>query len=91
MRGRVDGTGMSDAPAPPLNIDDLVRGLGGPNRVACQLGVGSSAVCNWVARDQLPLRHHLVVWRLAQDAGLAWRPPNSEGVELVPAPSGLAA
>jgi hypothetical protein len=82
---------MSDASDSPetaaLSVRDVVRKLGGYQRVADLFGVGYTAVCNWCAADAVPARHELRMWRLAQEAGLPWRPPGSDGLALPPAPT----
>jgi hypothetical protein len=73
--------------AESLTIHNLVHRLGGPTKVAAQLGATVPAVCNWQARNSVPQAQRLAMWRLAQAAGLAWRPPGFDGVELAPAPA----
>jgi hypothetical protein len=73
------------AASQPLSVQDLVARLGGPTQVARQLGVAVPAVCNWQARDRVPQARRLGLWRLAHAAGLPWRPPGFDGVELAPA------
>jgi 2,4-dienoyl-CoA reductase-like NADH-dependent reductase (Old Yellow Enzyme family) len=41
-----------------------------------------TAVCNWQARNSVPHARRMPLWRLAQAAGVAWRPPGFDGVEL---------
>ena len=43
------------------------------------------AVCGWYAAG-IPARHHLVLWQMAKRARLDWRPPHTDGVDLVPLP-----
>ena len=70
-----------------MTIRQLISDLGGPASVAARLGIGLNAVCNWGLRDRVPHRHHTRLWRLAQEAGLYWRPPGSEGLTLAPEPT----
>lgn len=79
---------MSDA---ALTVRDLIRQLGGPATVGRQLGVTAEAICNWQARGAVPKARHLDVWRLAQAAGLSWRPPGADGLALAPRPVSQAA
>lgn len=77
--------------AQPKAIDAraLVEALGGPKLLAAKLGVRSAAaVCNWY-NSGIPARHHLPLWRLAQQAGVDWRPPGAEGL-ILPAPGAAA-
>jgi hypothetical protein len=79
---------MSDA---ALTVRELVRQLGGPASVGRKLGVTAEAICNWQARGAVPKARHLDVWRLAQAAGLSWRPPGADGLALTPRPVSQAA
>jgi hypothetical protein len=79
---------MSDA---ALTVRELVRQLGGPASVGRKLGVTAEAICNWQARGAVPKARHLDVWRLAQAAGLSWRPPGADGLALAPCPVSQAA
>jgi hypothetical protein len=45
-------------------------------------------VADWQARERVPSRHWLTIWRMAREAGLDWRPPGAEGLDLVAAPGG---
>jgi hypothetical protein len=68
-----------------LTTYDLIQALGGPVAVSEHLGVTAQAVCGWYdARAGIPSRHHLALWRMAQERGVAWRPPGAEGLRLVP-------
>ncbi|WP_156910073.1 carph-isopro domain-containing protein [Rubritepida flocculans] len=64
-------------------VADMLRQLGGPTRVARACGVTISAVGSWQVRNEIPARHWLTLWRMARAAGLAWRPPGAEGLELI--------
>jgi hypothetical protein len=76
MTGPVDST----------SIRDLVRALGGPAAVGRALGITLEAVCNWQRHNAVPEARQLAVWRMAQAAGLPWRPPGAAGLTL-PAPA----
>jgi hypothetical protein len=82
---------MDAQPNPQTVIADLVRDLGGPAKLARELDVSTNAVCNWQARNSVPHRHRMAVWRLAQAAGLSWRPPGADGLALTPRPVSQAA
>jgi hypothetical protein len=73
-------------PVDSLPVRDLVRQLGGPTKVARQLGgLSCEAVCMWFRSGRIPQKHHLPLWRLAQAKGIAWCPPGFEGLALAPA------
>ena len=64
----------------------LVHALGGPGLVAERLGISATAVCGWYDKASgIPARHHLVLWRMAQEARVDWRPPGADGFRLVAA------
>jgi hypothetical protein len=65
-----------------MTVSAIIAALGGPAALARQLGLAAGAVRMWSQRERLPTRHALAVWRLAHDAGLDWRPPGCEGLEL---------
>lgn len=75
-------------PGGTILVADILRRLGGPARVARACGVTISAVGCWQIRDEIPPRHWLTIWRMAREAGIDWRPPGAEGLDLVPAPGG---
>lgn len=68
-------------------VRDVIERLGGPAKVAAALGMRTNAVANWSLRGIVPARHHTRLWRMAQEAGLDWRPPGSEGLTLAPEPT----
>lgn len=71
---------------PNLGPFDLVHALGGPVQVGERLGLSPSSVCNWYdAAGGIPPRHHLALWRMAQEARVDWRPPGADGLKLVAA------
>jgi hypothetical protein len=75
----------------PLSVKDLVVGLGGNRVVAGRIGVRSQAVSNWIAANVVPAEHHVTVWRMALEAGLAWEPPGADSIRhLLGAPAPAA-
>lgn len=68
------------------SVRDLVRALGGPTKVGRALGVTLEAVCNWQAKNAVPHSREIAMWRLAQQAGLDWRPPGAADLVLPRAP-----
>ncbi|MFN6998892.1 MAG: carph-isopro domain-containing protein [Elioraea tepidiphila] len=63
-----------------MTLRELVAALGGQRIVAERLGVGVTAISNWVVRDRVPAQHRLALWQLALDAGLDWTPPGAEAL-----------
>jgi hypothetical protein len=61
-----------------MTVRELVRALGGNSVVAEALGLSAQAVTNMQARDSVPARHHIRMWRLAEAKGVDWVPPGSE-------------
>jgi hypothetical protein len=61
-----------------MTVRELVRALGGNSVVAEALGISAQAVTNMQARDVVPARHHIRMWRLAEAKAVAWVPPGSE-------------
>lgn len=61
------------------DVVDLIRKLGGPGRIAAALGCSASAVSQW-RKAGVPREHHLVVWRMALEAGLPWEPPGADAI-----------
>ena len=55
-------------------IDELIEALGGTSVVSSWLGVGSSAVSNWRARNELPGGWHLRIYLEAVKRGLSIDP-----------------
>ncbi len=43
-------------------VNEIVAALGGPGRTAVFLGVGASAVSNWLADGEIPRGHHLAIY-----------------------------
>lgn len=68
-----------DRPAEQTSVADLIRTLGGPSRVAAEIGCTTSAVSQWRAAG-IPREHHLTLWRLALSAGLSWEPPGADAI-----------
>jgi hypothetical protein len=61
----------------------FIRSLGGTGAVARALGVIPTVVSNWAGeRHPIPAKHHLALWRLAQQRGVFWQPPGTEGLTL---------
>lgn len=76
-------------------VKELVQELGGPRAVAgllAQLGqsVEPKAVSMWGTRDEVPGMYHVVMWRLAVQAGIEWRPPGCDGLVLMTASGDVA-
>ena len=63
-----------------MKVRDLIRGLGGGAAVARARGVSTAAVSHWVVADEVPPAHHVALWRMALEAGLAWTPPGAETI-----------
>lgn len=68
---------------PGMDIRSLIAALGGPSKVASDLGTTPQAVANWATDGKLPAGRELDVWILARRAGVDWRPPGREGVHLM--------
>lgn len=66
-----------------MTLADLIERLGGTTAVARAVNVTVPAVCNWVARETTPPRHAIALWTMAKRAGLPWRPPGCDGLDLV--------
>ncbi len=68
-----------------MDVRSMIHALGGPTVVSRRLGkVGVQAVSNWGHRDRVPPEHANAVWRLCAQAGVAWRPEGTEGLQLAP-------
>jgi hypothetical protein len=63
-----------------MEVAELIRGLGGQRAVAALLGLGKSAVGMWVTRGAIPREYHLILWRMALEAGLPWEPPGGDTI-----------
>jgi len=61
-----------------MTVRELVRALGGNSAVAEALGLSAQAVTNMQARDVVPARHHIRLWNIAREKGVAWAPPGAE-------------
>lgn len=61
-----------------MTVSDIVQELGGNAATAALFGVGVTAVSNWKAANAFPERHHFRIWRLCQERGLDWTPPESD-------------
>jgi hypothetical protein len=72
-----------------MNARELVDALGGPARLGRALGVSIPAICKAYTHG-FPARHHLSLWRMAKRAGLPWRPPGADGLDLVETTGGAA-
>jgi hypothetical protein len=70
-----------------MRVRALIKALGGPTAVAEELGLRVATVGNWSLRDAIAPEHHIAVWRLASARGVAWTPPDGEGLVLAPAPA----
>lgn len=64
-----------------MELRELIEALGGPSEVAARLKLTPSAITNWVGRKAIPGQHHIAVWALAVEKGVAWEPPG------IPAPA----
>lgn len=69
-----------------MTVSGIISELGGPAEVAQSLGIKAGAARMWSLRERVPARHALALWRLAHEAGLDWRPPGFDGIELAPRP-----
>jgi hypothetical protein len=67
----------------PMSLSDCIDALGGTAAVARACRVSNTAVSNWRAAGAVPARHAIRVWAMARRAGLTWRPPGTEGCDLV--------
>ena len=63
-----------------MTLGECISSLGGQTEVARRLGLGKSAVGMWMHRGAVPREHHLELWRMALEAGLAWEPPGAEAI-----------
>ena len=69
----------------PLSVRELIHAFGGPAVVGDRLGgIRADTVSMWGTRDSIPPEFHIPVWRLAQEAGIDWKPPGAEGLAIVP-------
>jgi len=73
---------MNNTP-PRMSLSSTIDALGGTAAVARACGVTTQAVTNWRAAGQAPARHAIRLWSMARRAGLPWRPPGTEGCDLV--------
>lgn len=78
---------VGEQPCAPMTTRDLIDALGGPAAVAAARGLSVTAVFNWCAGGAVPPRHWIALWRMAKQAGLDWRPPGTEGLDLVLLPA----
>jgi transcriptional regulator with XRE-family HTH domain len=62
-----------------MSAADLIRGLGGPSRLAAEIGCTTSAVSQW-RNGGIPREHYVTLWRLALAAGLSWEPPGADAI-----------
>lgn len=53
------------------SIDELISALGGPTALGEHLGVGASAVSNWIARGYIPTGWHLRLYLEVERRGLS--------------------
>jgi len=67
-----------------MDIKAFIAALGGPAKVARELGITTAAVSNWPLTGRVPAEHHIALWTMATAAGLDWTPPGAEGMALVP-------
>ncbi|MDE1904988.1 MAG: hypothetical protein KGH75_00875 [Rhodospirillales bacterium] len=65
-----------------METRDLVQRLGGAGSVAAELGVRPNVVGMWCARDSVPARWLVPMWRLALRRGVPWEPPGAAGLTL---------
>ncbi len=70
-----------------MRVRDLINALGGPKKVAGDLGIGISVVGMWSLRDVIAPGHRIGLWRLAVAAKVDWKPKEAEGLALVDLPS----
>lgn len=69
-----------------MKTRELIDALGGPAAVAAARGLSVTAVFNWCAGG-IPARHWIALWRMAKQSKLDWRPPGTEGLDLVLLPA----
>jgi len=60
-----------------MTAGDLIDALGGATELAEALGIKPNAVSMMRARGVIPPRHHMALWRLAQERGVNWAPPGA--------------
>jgi hypothetical protein len=63
-------------------VRELIERLGGATAVATACNLPPVTVRMWAVRDRVAAEYHIAVWRLAEAAGVAWRPPGAEGLRL---------
>lgn len=73
-----------------ITIRELVKRAGGASAVAERCGVVVSAVSNWSARNAIPARHELAMWRMARECGAPWQPAAAEAWMDVPGTATMA-
>mgnify|MGYP000452719540 CR=1 FL=1 len=66
-----------------MTPDQLIRALGGVRAVATHLGQTYQSVHHWAYEQCVPAKHHVKIWMLCVERGVAWQPPGSDGWSLV--------
>jgi len=61
---------------------EFLRALGGPTVVSAMFGIKAGTVSMWQQRG-IASAYHILLWRLAKERGWPWRPPGSEGLDLI--------
>lgn len=70
-----------------MALREIIGAAGGSTALASRCGVSSTAIYNWLAHGRIPARHWIPLWRMAKERGLDWRPPGTEGLDLVILPA----
>ena len=57
-----------------MDMNEVIKGLGGTCAVAKIIGVSPQAVSNWKARGKLPPQWHLKIYKLCREKGWDYDP-----------------
>lgn len=60
-------------------IDAVIDRLGGPHGIAAKLGLGHTAIGNWLARGRIPPLHYLAINSALLEAGAGRAAPEIFG------------
>lgn len=60
-----------------MNMQELIRALGGAVAVGRALGLKPNAVSMWISRGDVSAEHRIAVWRMAVEKGVDWEPPGA--------------
>ena len=61
-----------------MQVPQLIEKLGGTGAVASLLGLSPQSVSMMKAAGSIPEKHHFRLYRLCQERGIDWRPPEPE-------------